>query len=172
MRLQLQHRSTRAWTSSYPVLACRCTCPCGQGSNNATGRSPTVGLAIVRRKFVVLGRSHPGAGDCLLATWSVVLGVHLWVRVVGHCSQHRSHRLLLVSPPRAQTRCLLRRVQPCAKSPGSQDSRRLRHPGSPRALTVRERSKARKNGAQLRHSRRSAKNDAKCDTQRRHRKSS
>ena len=61
------------------------------------------GPAIVRREFVVLGRSHPGAGDCPLAPWGVVRGAHLGVRMVGHRSQHRSHRLLLVSPPRAQT---------------------------------------------------------------------
>ena len=45
---------------------------------------------------------HPGAGDCLLAPRSVVRGALLGVRMVGPRSQHRSHRLLLVSPPRAQ----------------------------------------------------------------------
>ena len=61
------------------------------------------GPAIVRGKFIVLGRSHPGAGDFLVAPWGVVRSAHLGVRMVGHCSQHRSHCLLLVSPPRAQT---------------------------------------------------------------------
>ena len=49
------------------------------------------------------------------------------------------------------------------------DSRRLRHPGEQSSTHSCERSKARKTGAQLRHSRRSAKNDAKCVKKAHHR---
>ena len=44
-------------------------------------------------------RVHSTRRDFLLAPWGVVRSAHLGVRMVGHCSQHRSHRLLLVSPP-------------------------------------------------------------------------
>ena len=50
----------------------------------------------------------------------------------------------------------------CGRSPGSQDSRRHRHPGEPSTTKNSSSSRARKTGAQLWHSRRSAKNDAKC----------
>ena len=173
------------------------------------------GPAIVRGKFTVLDRSHPGAGDFLLAPWGVVRSAHLGARMVGHCSQHRSHRLLLVSPPRAQTALpspprgsafnihvnrLDLSVQVTTREMGTLESdallllfltqidetamlmstplydligipvpshlgvnsRRLRHPGEPSTTKNSSSSRARKTGAQLRHSRRSAKNDAKC----------
>ena len=61
------------------------------------------GPAIVRRELKILGRSHPGAGANVLSPLGGVRCVHLRVRMVGHRSQHRSGRLLLVSPPRAQS---------------------------------------------------------------------
>ena len=96
--------ASRAWTSSCPMLACRCTCSLRPGLQQCRWPHPlSQGPAIVRKELNKLGRSHYGAGDCLLAPWGVVRGVHLGVRVVGHRCQHRSDRLLLVSPPRAQS---------------------------------------------------------------------
>ena len=66
-------------------------------------RQRPIGPAIVRRELKILGRTHLGAGAKLLSPLGGVRGAHLGVRMVGHSSQHRSHRLLLVSPPRAQT---------------------------------------------------------------------
>ena len=66
-------------------------------------RSSPVGLPPSDESSKYSAGPNPGAGDFLLAPWGVVRSAHLGVRMVGHCSQHRSHRLLLVSPPRAQT---------------------------------------------------------------------
>ena len=72
-------------------------------------------------------RPTSGAGAVLWSPWGGVRSVHLWVRVMGHCSQHRSHRLLLVSPPRAQT---------ALPSPRSPAGVRLVHNRNLRALVT------------------------------------
>ena len=64
---------------------------------------PCRGPATVRRELKVLGRSHPVLMPIFCPLDGGVRGAHLGVRMVGHHGQHRNHRLLLVSPPRAQT---------------------------------------------------------------------
>ena len=58
------------------------------------------GPAIVRRMFEVLGRAHLGAGVNLLSFVGRGSQCPPWST---HRSQHRSDRLLLVSPPRVQS---------------------------------------------------------------------
>ena len=69
----------------------------------AAPSSPAVGLPSSEESS-----QHSAGPTVVLVTvlwffWGVVRGAHLGVRMVGHRSQHRSHRLLLMSPPRAQT---------------------------------------------------------------------
>ena len=99
----LQHRSIESLDQLIRDAVMPLRLPLRRGLQQCRWPLSPGGPAIVLGKFKVLGRSHPGAGDFLLAPWGVVRSAHLGVRMVGHCSQHRSHRLLLVSPPRAQT---------------------------------------------------------------------
>ena len=101
--LHLRHRNIETLDDLVPDAGVPQQLPLRPGLQQCLWPLPPGGPAVVRGKFVVLGRTHLGAGDFLLAPWSVVRSAHLGVRMVGHCSQHRSHRLLLVSPPRAQT---------------------------------------------------------------------
>ena len=91
--------------------------PAAASTNNASGRSPSGGPAIVRGKFIVLGRSHPGAGDFLLApvgaSYAVpTLECEWWVTVASTpatvCCSCRHHK--------RRRRCLRRHAAPRSTS--------------------------------------------------------
>ena len=107
----LQHRSIESLDQLVPDATMLLHLPLRPRLQQCRWPLSPGGPAIIRGKFIVLGRSHPGAGDFLLAPWGVVRRAHLGVRMVDHRSQHRSNRLLLVSPPRAQTAFAATRLQ-------------------------------------------------------------
>ena len=99
----LQHRNIETLDDLVPDACVPLQLPPRQRLKQCSWPLSPGGPAIVRRKLNILGRTHLGAGASLLFPQGGVRGAHLGVRMVGHRSQHRNHRLLLVSPPRAQT---------------------------------------------------------------------
>ena len=95
--------TTRRGTSPAECRTVR-SLRCGPGSRRLPGRTPGSGGFCARRP-TCFSCSTPSL--VLVTVFSArrpsVRGVHPWERVVGHRYQRRSHRLLLVSQPRAQT---------------------------------------------------------------------